>query len=247
MKTLVLDTSLQGITLAVCEISAHTVEFKEIFGSANPQEATARLPELCSNILKKVGWTVAEVDTVLVSHGPGSFTGIKIGLSFMSGWKRAGLPLKVYGVSSLKGLLTQKKDIHSLFLPATSTAGYFAVRDKGEVKVGVVDLSQQNPLVLRSEFEGDSASSSFDRSQLGQLEILGSWPKIEGWLGANNLAFRETKLDDIHPLVARGMVEDFIANLDKLSEGTLVPVYLRKSAPEEKLELDNQAKSQKQD
>lgn len=237
-KVLVLDTSLQGLTLALVELSGSSFDILEQYDSHLPQEAAARLPELCQSLLQKQKWNVKDLDILLVSHGPGSFTGIKIGLSFAAGWKRAGNRTKVYGVSSVKGLQGLKPKGHSLLIPATQTAGYFAQNGEDKVELGVIDLLSTYKIAKVDDAMESHVNVS--ATSLGQAEILGQWPKIEAWLTEQNVAWTKASPDnnqpDFHSSVVKGMVQEFIANSDKLSEGKLVPVYLRKSAPEEKLE-----------
>lgn len=240
MKALVLDTSLQGLTLGLVEITGKTFQILELYGTDKPQEAAAHLPGLCQGLLDKRSLKVKDLATLLVSHGPGSFTGIKIGLSFASGWKRAGSPIKIYGLSSVQGLVRQRATGRSLLLPATQTAGYFARFDGKESSVGVIDLL--TPYVTARVEESTLQPIPIRAEELGSVEILGKWPKVEAWLTEQKISWTFFADADFHRAVITGMVQDFIANSDKLSEGNLGPVYLRKSAPEEK--LDNMAKGQ---
>ena len=243
MKFFILDTSLQGITLGLVEILGQEFRVLDFYGSAHPQEAAARLPELCQLLLHRQNLGLADLEGLLVSHGPGSFTGIKIGLSFASGWSRAGTGSRIYGLSSLKGLARQLPVGRSLALPATQTAGYFVRQRAGAGEAGVIDLGL--PFKVGAFEESSQSFMPIELAELGHIEILGTWPKLEASLTEYKVVWSRHQVDDFHQRVIGGMVEDFIANSDKLSEGVLVPVYLRKSAPEEK--LDNLAKSLKQD
>ncbi|MES2745839.1 MAG: hypothetical protein V4655_10460 [Bdellovibrionota bacterium] len=245
MNFFVLDTSLQGVTLGLVSIEAASYRILASYGSSQPGEAAARLPELFQKLLKETSLALKDIDGFLVSHGPGSFTGIKIGLSFAAGWNRAGTKTKVYGVSSVKGLQRQLPLRQSLFLPATQTAGYFSEHgeSQGDVNLGVIDLAL--PSVVSRFQESTDSLHPMNYKDLGEVKILGVWPKVEAWLTEQTIPWSRYENPLLHESVITGMVEEFIAKSDKLSEGELAAVYLRKSAPEEK--LDNLAKALSQD
>ncbi len=245
MLLLVIDTSLQGVTVGLASLNGKKYEILEIYGSNHPQEAAARLPELCQNLLIKRRLVLKDIGALLVSHGPGSFTGIKIGLGFASGWKRAGTATKVWCVSSFKGLLNQCSLAQTLILPATQTAGYLTVNLKDklqgthEPKLGTVDLTAATVCSLVDD-RGQWLKSLLP-SELGPIMILGRWPRLEEWLSSQPIDWKTLETGSLYTAVVAGMVEEFIAKSEQLSEGELVPVYLRKSAPEEK--LDNLTKA----
>ncbi|MBC7533546.1 MAG: hypothetical protein H7318_18395 [Oligoflexus sp.] len=238
MILLVVDTSLQGLTVGLVQLDGKAFDILEIYGSNQPQEAAARLPELCQGLLSKQKLSLSEVTDLLISKGPGSFTGIKIGLSFASGWKRAGTPIKIWGVSSFRALLKQLPDVHTLVLPATQTAGYFTHRDQispsSSSRFGVFDLSHS--AVISIIDSGTEGLTPMQPKDLGQVSILGRWPRVEEWLSAQGSKWNTLDTEGLHHSIVSSMVEDFVANSDQLSEGNLVPIYLRKSAPEEKLD-----------
>jgi len=244
---LVIDTSLQGITIGLARQEGKAFKILEIYGSSLPQEATARLPELCQRVLHQHNANLSGIGALVVSHGPGSFTGIKIGLSFAAGWKRAGTAIKVYGVSSFQALFkqipTEAFTFRSLLLPATQTAGYFALRENSGLKadphLGVLDLSAATAASLVDAT--GLAVKDVASAELGPALILGAWPRLETWLSSQKIPWKGLETDTLYKAVVTGMLEEFIAKSNELSEADLKPIYLRKSAPEEK--LDNLAKA----
>lgn len=238
MILLVIDTSLQGITVGLVSREGKTFKILELYGSNHPQEATARLPELCQGLLLKQKLSLNQVSDLLVSNGPGSFTGIKIGLSFASGWKRAGTPIRIWAISSFRALLGQLPDVNTLVLPATQTAGYFThrddVADRSHAKFGVLDAGHASVSSILEP--GSEILRAVAAGELKKVAILGRWPRIEEWLSSQQIAWTTLAMETLYRTTVEGMVEDFIANSDQLSEGKLEPIYLRKSAPEEKLD-----------
>jgi len=62
--------------------------------------------ELIHSVLEIAGFSVADLDGLAVTVGPGSFTGLRIGISTVKGFAYA-LDKPVVGVSSLKALARQ--------------------------------------------------------------------------------------------------------------------------------------------
>lgn len=63
----------------------------------------ATLPRLVTEVLGRAGLAASEIDAVAVSIGPGSFTGLRIGLSFAKGLAFAG-PIPIVAVPTLEAL-----------------------------------------------------------------------------------------------------------------------------------------------
>ncbi|HHT20964.1 MAG TPA: tRNA (adenosine(37)-N6)-threonylcarbamoyltransferase complex dimerization subunit type 1 TsaB [Tissierellia bacterium] len=66
-----------------------------------PNGHAARLMPMIDEILQEAGRAIQQVDEIVVSLGPGSFTGLRIGISTALGLASA-LDIPVYGVSSLQ-------------------------------------------------------------------------------------------------------------------------------------------------
>jgi len=99
MKILATDTSTDTLTVAVCD--AHAV-LAEIVVHA-PRTHSERLLRTADNLLAQAGLSLAEVDALAVGIGPGSFTGLRIGIAAWKGLALGtGLPL--VGVPSLDAL-----------------------------------------------------------------------------------------------------------------------------------------------
>lgn len=99
MLTLALDTTTRASTGAVV-VDGHLVA--EWIGDA-AQSLAAQLPRGLVDALTTGGWTLADVDVLAVAVGPGSFTGLRVGIATMQGLAVA-LRRPLLGVSSLEAL-----------------------------------------------------------------------------------------------------------------------------------------------
>ena len=106
------DRIVLGIESAIAggsiSISKNDIEI----GSWVGEESVSRAEELLPNIdrlLQQLSISLDAVDAIIVSLGPGSFTGIKVGLSTVLGL-RAALGMTCVGISALSALAMISKD-----------------------------------------------------------------------------------------------------------------------------------------
>lgn len=77
MKTLCLDTSDSSNITAKLEIDGTTFEETSTKKTQRPESILL----LIEKLLEKSGVTPADVDSIKVKRGPGSYTGLKVGVS----------------------------------------------------------------------------------------------------------------------------------------------------------------------
>ena len=106
MIKLVIDTSSQ-----ICQVAF--VEDENILSHVS-KEISLGMGEalfgILQNALDKTGIIKQDIGEIYVTLGPGSFTGVRIGISAALGLK-LGLNIPLYGVSSLKAHATQSKQL----------------------------------------------------------------------------------------------------------------------------------------
>jgi tRNA threonylcarbamoyladenosine biosynthesis protein TsaB len=93
---LFVDTSRKGISMA---LSADSVYEEMVDPSAKGEILSASL----DNLLAKVGATLDDVKRVMVTVGPGSFSGLRTGVAFCQGLCFSG-KRNLYGVTTLQAL-----------------------------------------------------------------------------------------------------------------------------------------------
>ena len=99
MKILALETSAKAVSAAVSEDGKILAAGYQDTGLTHSRT----LMPIVEHIMKNTGLTVAEMDAIAVAAGPGSFTGIRIGVAAAKGLA-FGADLPVIGVSTLEAM-----------------------------------------------------------------------------------------------------------------------------------------------
>jgi tRNA threonylcarbamoyladenosine biosynthesis protein TsaB len=121
MKILALDTATKSCSVALTDNGSLSAELTTL----KDQTHSKHLMQLVHSVFEISGFGISEVDGFAVTIGPGSFTGLRIGISTVKGLAHA-LGKPVVGISSLKALAYQSADQSLLICP-------FLDARKGEV------------------------------------------------------------------------------------------------------------------
>lgn len=99
MRILAFETSAKAVSAAVLQDGALLGEYYQNSG----QTHSRTLMQMAEDLLRNCDLTVGDIDAVAVAAGPGSFTGVRIGVAAAKGfaWGRS---LPCYGVSTLEAM-----------------------------------------------------------------------------------------------------------------------------------------------
>ena len=158
MNILALETSSQHCSVALQYVSAQPVE--NTINIATRLDATAlshsrSLLALINEVLQEANLSLAELDAITVARGPGSFTGLRIGIAVAQGLA-FGNQLPVLPVSSLAAVAYNAFlywDKQALSQQSASSQVVLATMDArmGEVYCGWYDLRGELPVLIGKE------------------------------------------------------------------------------------------------
>jgi len=188
-----------------------------------------------------LGLEPSSISKLLVSKGPGSFTGIRVGLAYAFGFL-AGLNISVAsevsiaGVSSLE-LIAKKvaRDTNRdviVFLPSTKTTGYWTSSKNGQFEMSSLDFTRVD------------TDSLFIQHKNDDWVIIGDWPLVYDWAAKNKvksckqLLGRDAAEISIKSMATAVSLDDQLCWVSLSSSDLPRAVYLRKSTVEEKAMAD---------
>ena len=99
MLILALESSAQAASAALMEDESLIAQYSQCSGLTHSRTLLPMVEDMLKNTEKKI----ADVDLIAVAHGPGSFTGIRIGVSTVKGLAWAS-DKKCVGVSTLEAM-----------------------------------------------------------------------------------------------------------------------------------------------
>ena len=140
MIILAVDTATRSCSVAICQdhgLMAESTIFRR-------QTHSRHLLEMIHHVLALAGLDLNEIDAFSVTRGPGSFTGLRIGLSCVKGLAYAtGKP--VISVSSLEALANQAFMNHC----TNSSLHIYPVIDARKKEVYFAGFKQQKSVILK--------------------------------------------------------------------------------------------------
>src|SRR5438552_3135763 len=99
VRTLGIETSTSQASVALLE-GGRVVLAR---AHARPKQSAERLLPLIAELLEEAGWPRSSLDRIGVSVGPGSFTGLRVGIACAQGLS-LGLGIPLVGVTSLQAM-----------------------------------------------------------------------------------------------------------------------------------------------
>lgn len=99
MRVLGIETSTSQAGVALLDGGKLVLER----ASARPKQSAERLLPMIAEVLAEAGWQASSLDRLGVSIGPGSFTGLRVGIACAQGLS-LGLEVPLVGVTSLRAM-----------------------------------------------------------------------------------------------------------------------------------------------
>ncbi|MBM4253272.1 MAG: hypothetical protein FJ146_14980 [Deltaproteobacteria bacterium] len=247
VPVLFVDASILGVQVAIIDASASDKVGTEriLWHGAHNENmgALQAISSLTQQGLAALNMRFDQLGGMAVGAGPGSFTGIKVGLAFAYGLATASSkPMPMLAVSALEATalaIAESSDV-AVFLPATKTHGFATVAPAPDSSVlsmaaSLVDCDERIPELL-----GELPPSC-------QLISIGDWPLL-----SDLAAKRQRKIAVMAPAqacrlamatmadqIAAAWPSDFKADMPE-------PKYLRLSTAEEKLLAPTNSSSAKE-
>lgn len=170
MRVLAIETSTSQAKVALCEGGQLVIERS----SARPKQSAERLLPLIAELLSEAGWPTSSVDRVGVSVGPGSFTGLRVGIACAQGLS-LGLGIPLLGVTSLRAMARAvPASVHGLRTPLLDAR-------RGEVFLGAYEAGPGASERLAPQAVAAGAARQLISGQLaGPLVWIGSGLSLAG-------------------------------------------------------------------
>jgi tRNA threonylcarbamoyl adenosine modification protein YeaZ len=228
---LVVDSSLSGVSMALLRPGAAEPVAAEFH--VENMGAVAAIADLAERVLAAGQTKVAAIQGVAVSVGPGSFTGIKVGLAFVYGLQQArDGQLPVLGVSAVEAAAErfhaeQGGVPMALFVPATRTHGFVAVH-------GINGLEGARLLDVGGA-EGQAFVARLPAET--RLGVFSRWPLCDSLIKEQGRSLLELAPARVCREAIHGMAKRAALNWPGGYQLTApAPRYLRLSTAEERLQ-----------
>lgn len=209
MKILFLDTSSTIITVALLE----NLNIVKLIQEENDHQLSSRIFPIIDDAFNSVNWNINDIERIFVVNGPGSFTGIRIGVTIAKvlAWAN-NIPIST--ISELELLATTKHNQKFIIscIDARREAVFAGVYDNMGNVLGdqYITISKLNDIIEEKE---DIVAVSYD-----DLEL---------------------KCDVIKPEINLKMIVDKHLNDECLNPHEVNPIYLKLTEAEEKHKNDS--------
>ncbi|PIR24580.1 MAG: tRNA (adenosine(37)-N6)-threonylcarbamoyltransferase complex dimerization subunit type 1 TsaB [Deltaproteobacteria bacterium CG_4_10_14_0_2_um_filter_43_8] len=231
MKVIFVDTSTPHIRLALLD-NAQVICEKE---RTTHNGQTSHVFQFCHELLEQSKWKIEELQGVVVCIGPGSFTGLRIGISFAKTLAFT-LNIPICGVSSLDALAAQ------ITLPQEALIVPLIDARRGELYGKIFSFHPHQKREVKEEASVLTPEKWIEKlsAQKENLFLCGNgfYAFKEQFL--SQLSLEET---DVSSLPPEASVNSFFALAQKkLSNGgedqnKILPLYIRPSDAEKTLSL----------
>lgn len=210
MNILYIDTVTEWMVTGVFSIQNGGVLVRTLLKERVPREGGVRLPLRVEEHKKTAG--IKKPDRILTLHGPGSFTGIRIGLAFSKTYSQV-LDIPVMGLNSI--------EVYSMYYYNKYRERVLVLLDGRMKKVygggysengfeGVLDLP---PEILKGKLHAGNAKLFSDYPEENSVDMSTDFPDPLPYLEKNieqilKLNIEEYNWKNLNPLYMRGTYVD---------------------------------------
>ena len=199
MKVLGFDTSTMTTSVSIIE-DENMLALYSLQGSVYHSES---LSDMVNNILNKFDFDLSQIDLISVGIGPGSFTGIRIGLTFAKVMAQV-LKKDIVAVSSLKACAIKEDGLVGSIIDSRRGLIYACLMEDGKVLMDdtIIELEKFKDIVgdRKITLQGVDAKKfihEFKNAKLGkELQMNAYYIAL---LGLKK--FKEVGGDDFYKLV----------------------------------------------
>ena len=223
-RIILIETSTALCSTALAEDGA-IVSYKE---SSAPKAHASLTAVFIQDMLSERGLTIADCDAVCVSMGPGSYTGLRVGVSTAKGLC-FGSRKPLLAVGTLDTLAAQayaeaETDGNYRFIipmvDARRMEVYTAVFENGvqitETAPAIIDENSFSDLLEQGPclFIGDGAGKCADVIKHPNARFLQCWPKASSMLAPAMKAYKEKRFEDV-AYFEPFYLKEFVATVSK--------------------------------
>lgn len=234
MKILALDSSAATATIALCE--DHRLIAQSTLSDNNKHSET--LLVMIKKMLALTGESIDDIDMFAVTVGPGSFTGIRIGISLIKGLT-FGKDKQCIGISALEALAYNIYDTNGIICPIMDARREHVYNALFEAQDGALTRLCDDRLISIDELANELVNSK----RMGITLVGDAYTAMRDKLSEHGIACSTPPLliNSNAYSVAMAAYEKYLSG-QRGSDLELLPIYLRASQAErerlEKLEND---------
>ena len=233
MKILSIDTASDVCGVSILENNNLIEKFDEITKESHSQ----KLMPIIENAFKKTNLTIDDIDLIVCDVGPGSFTGIRIGVATVKAFCDS-KDITPIGISSLEALaysIKNNSNIICSIINAKNDNCYFALYEK----------NKDNTLQTLIEPEAENIDTILSILNSYNLDTLNN--QVISFVGDGSKVYKDKILEVFPNSIIADEKNDILdsynlglAGFDKYSSGDeieeLLPLYLKK--PQAQIQLE---------
>ena len=226
-RLILIETSTALCSAALAEDGVIT-SYRE---SSAPKAHASLTAVFIQEMLEEKGLTIADCDAVCVSKGPGSYTGLRVGVSTAKGLCfGSGKPL--IAISTLDILVAQaqipdnlkyivpmvdarRMEVYAAVYEIAGQAGN-DVRQITETAPAIIDENSYSDILEKGEvlFIGDGAGKCADVIKHPNATFVQCWPKASAMLEPAMKAYKEKRFEDV-AYFEPFYLKEFVATVSK--------------------------------